>query len=99
MSLESPSGFPASVSLYEINTVVWLQQLSLKYKQSPLPGCSEDLSSTFHVPGSTSQIESGRMRAERRVVSGACEVNGGLHPTGLTVERGIVRATDHAAET
>ena len=25
MSLESPSGFPASVSLYEINTVVWLQ--------------------------------------------------------------------------
>ncbi len=46
MSLESPSGFPASVSLYEINTVVWLQQLSLKYKRAlslgTVPDCEWD---------------------------------------------------------
>ncbi len=34
MSLESPLEFPASLNLYEINTVVWLQQLSLKYQQA-----------------------------------------------------------------
>ena len=43
MSLESPSGFPASVSLYEINTVVWLQQLSLKYKRALSLGTVPDL--------------------------------------------------------
>ena len=43
MSLESPSGFPASVSLHEINTVVWLQQLSLKYKRALSLGTVPDL--------------------------------------------------------
>ena len=34
MSLEPPSEFPSSLNLYEINTVVWLQQLSLKYQRA-----------------------------------------------------------------
>ena len=43
MSLESRREFATSLNLYEVNTVVWLQQLSLKYQRALSLGTVPDL--------------------------------------------------------